>query len=111
MISTGAELMHVSSEPGILYFGTPVVLISTTNKDGSYNLAPMSSAFWLGWLPSGSCRNIQDDAEHHADRRVRPQSAVRRQCRRSETSRAHDGVKSGSGGKGAPGLQIHAIAA
>ena len=41
--------MHVTSEPGILYFGTPVVLISTTNEDGSYNLAPMSSAFWLGW--------------------------------------------------------------
>jgi hypothetical protein len=37
--------MHVTSEPGILYFGTPVVLISTTNEDGSYNLAPMSSAF------------------------------------------------------------------
>jgi flavin reductase (DIM6/NTAB) family NADH-FMN oxidoreductase RutF len=41
--------MHVTSEPGILYFGTPVVLISTVNEDGSYNLAPMSSAFWLGW--------------------------------------------------------------
>lgn len=41
--------MHVISEPGILYFGTPVVLISTTNAEGSYNLAPMSSAFWLGW--------------------------------------------------------------
>jgi hypothetical protein len=35
MISPGAELMHVSSEPGILYFGTPVVLISTTDEDGS----------------------------------------------------------------------------
>lgn len=41
--------MHVTSEPAILYFGTPVVLISTVNEDGSYNLAPMSSAFWLGW--------------------------------------------------------------
>jgi flavin reductase (DIM6/NTAB) family NADH-FMN oxidoreductase RutF len=41
--------MHVSCEPAILYFGTPVVLISTVNEDGSYNLAPMSSAFWLGW--------------------------------------------------------------
>ena len=41
--------MHVTSEPGILYFGTPVVLISSTNEDGSANLAPMSSAFWLGW--------------------------------------------------------------
>ncbi|WP_394837984.1 flavin reductase family protein [Pendulispora rubella] len=41
--------MHIPSEPAILYFGTPVVLISTVNEDGSYNLAPMSSAFWLGW--------------------------------------------------------------
>jgi len=41
--------MHVASEPAILYFGTPVVLISTCNEDGSANLAPMSSAFWLGW--------------------------------------------------------------
>lgn len=41
--------MHVTSEPTILYFGTPVVLISTANEDGSANLAPMSSAFWLGW--------------------------------------------------------------
>ncbi len=41
--------MHVSSEPAILYFGTPVVVISTVNEDDSYNLAPMSSAFWLGW--------------------------------------------------------------
>ncbi|MFI5613044.1 flavin reductase family protein [Amycolatopsis sp. NPDC051903] len=40
---------HTPIEPGILYFGTPVVLISTTNEDGSANLAPMSSAFWLGW--------------------------------------------------------------
>lgn len=40
---------HVVSEPSILYFGTPVVLISTQNEDGSANLAPMSSAFWLGW--------------------------------------------------------------
>lgn len=41
--------MHISTEPPILYFGTPVVLISTLNEDGSYNLAPMSSVFWLGW--------------------------------------------------------------
>jgi flavin reductase (DIM6/NTAB) family NADH-FMN oxidoreductase RutF len=41
--------MHVTTEPAILYLGTPVVLISTVNEDGSYNLAPMSSAFWLGW--------------------------------------------------------------
>jgi len=41
--------MHKTIEPSILYFGTPVVLLSTRNKDGSPNLAPMSSAWWLGW--------------------------------------------------------------
>jgi flavin reductase (DIM6/NTAB) family NADH-FMN oxidoreductase RutF len=42
-------MMIVSREPAILYFGTPVVLLSTENPDGSANLAPMSSVFWLGW--------------------------------------------------------------
>ncbi|MBB6350042.1 flavin reductase (DIM6/NTAB) family NADH-FMN oxidoreductase RutF [Nonomuraea muscovyensis] len=40
---------HSPIEPNILYFGTPVVLVSTANEDGTPNLAPMSSAFWLGW--------------------------------------------------------------
>ncbi|PKR48038.1 flavin reductase family protein [Thalassospira marina] len=41
--------MHVISSPSILYFGTPVALISTENEDGTFNLAPMSSVFWIGW--------------------------------------------------------------
>ena len=41
--------MHKTIEPTILYFGTPVALISTLNPDGTVNLAPMSSAWWLGW--------------------------------------------------------------
>lgn len=41
--------VHQPIEPGILYFGTPVVLISSENEDGTINLAPISSAFWLGW--------------------------------------------------------------
>lgn len=41
--------MHKTIEPSILYFGTPVALISTLNEDGSANIAPMSSAWWLGW--------------------------------------------------------------
>jgi flavin reductase (DIM6/NTAB) family NADH-FMN oxidoreductase RutF len=41
--------MIVSSEPSILYFGSPVALISSLNADGGTNLAPMSSVFWLGW--------------------------------------------------------------
>lgn len=44
-----AEATHRVAEPAILYFGTPVVLIGSCNEDGSYNLAPMSSAWWLGW--------------------------------------------------------------
>jgi flavin reductase (DIM6/NTAB) family NADH-FMN oxidoreductase RutF len=39
--------MHRVIDPAILYFGTPVVLISTLNADGSANVAPMSSAWWL----------------------------------------------------------------
>jgi flavin reductase (DIM6/NTAB) family NADH-FMN oxidoreductase RutF len=41
--------MHTTIEPPILYFGTPVVLLSTLNEDGTPNVAPMSSAWWLGW--------------------------------------------------------------
>ncbi|MBD1363577.1 flavin reductase family protein [Mucilaginibacter sp. ZT4R22] len=41
--------MHIDSQPSILYFGTPVVLISTKNQNHTDNLAPMSSIFWLGW--------------------------------------------------------------
>jgi flavin reductase (DIM6/NTAB) family NADH-FMN oxidoreductase RutF len=41
--------MHRPVNPAILYFGTPVVLVSSTNEDGSANIAPISSAWWLGW--------------------------------------------------------------
>lgn len=40
--------MHHVIDPAILYFGTPVALVSSTNPDGSPNLAPMSSVWWLG---------------------------------------------------------------
>ncbi len=40
--------MHSVIDPAILYFGTPVVLVSSSNPDGTANLAPMSSAWWLG---------------------------------------------------------------
>jgi flavin reductase (DIM6/NTAB) family NADH-FMN oxidoreductase RutF len=35
-------------EPPVLYPGTPVVLMSSANDDGTTNLAPMSSAWALG---------------------------------------------------------------
>jgi flavin reductase (DIM6/NTAB) family NADH-FMN oxidoreductase RutF len=36
-------------EPKILYFGTPVALISSLNEDGTTDLAPISSFWVLGW--------------------------------------------------------------
>jgi flavin reductase (DIM6/NTAB) family NADH-FMN oxidoreductase RutF len=40
--------MHTAVDLKVLYFGTPVVLIGSRNPDGTANLAPMSSAWWLG---------------------------------------------------------------
>jgi flavin reductase (DIM6/NTAB) family NADH-FMN oxidoreductase RutF len=56
--------MHRTVEPTILYFGTPVALISTLNEDGTPNIAPMSSAWWLGWscmLGLGSMGKTSDN--------------------------------------------------
>jgi flavin reductase (DIM6/NTAB) family NADH-FMN oxidoreductase RutF len=39
--------MHTRVDLKVLYFGTPVVLIGSRNPDGTPNLAPMSSAWWL----------------------------------------------------------------
>lgn len=62
--------MHRVTDPAILYFGTPVVLISTLNPDGTPNLAPMSSAWWLGHhamlglaASSQTTQNIRREAE------------------------------------------------
>ena len=43
------ESVFRTIEPKILYFGTPVALISSLNENGSTNLAPMSSFWALGW--------------------------------------------------------------
>jgi flavin reductase (DIM6/NTAB) family NADH-FMN oxidoreductase RutF len=62
--------MHRSIEPAILYVGTPVVLVSSINPDGSANLAPISSLWFLGWTAllgfdasSQTPRNIQRSGE------------------------------------------------
>ncbi|HEX8905988.1 MAG TPA: flavin reductase family protein, partial [Longimicrobiaceae bacterium] len=44
----GTDPVHTVIDPAILYFGTPVVLVSSLNADDTPNLAPMSSAWWLG---------------------------------------------------------------
>lgn len=40
---------HRAIAPAIHYWGTPVVLVSTLGPGGTVNVAPMSSAWWLGW--------------------------------------------------------------
>ncbi|MDH2413907.1 flavin reductase family protein [Nocardioides sp. CER19] len=40
--------MHLDVPLKVHYYGTPVVLVTTTNPDGTTNVAPMSSAWWLG---------------------------------------------------------------
>ncbi len=44
-----SNAIHREIEPAILYLGTPVVLVTTENEDGTTNISPMSSAWWLGW--------------------------------------------------------------
>ncbi|MFE6100052.1 flavin reductase family protein [Streptomyces laurentii] len=39
---------HLAITPSVLYFGTPVALLTTENPDGTFNLAPISSAWALG---------------------------------------------------------------
>ncbi|MDR2322867.1 MAG: hypothetical protein LBE60_14620 [Microbacterium sp.] len=39
---------HTTISPAILYFGTPVSLLSTVDDQGHANLAPNSSLWWLG---------------------------------------------------------------
>ncbi|KAK7212338.1 hypothetical protein V2G26_019516 [Clonostachys chloroleuca] len=40
--------MHSTINPAILYWGTPVAIVSSENEDGTFNLAPTTSVFWLG---------------------------------------------------------------
>jgi flavin reductase (DIM6/NTAB) family NADH-FMN oxidoreductase RutF len=54
----------------VLYFGTPVVLISSLNADGTTNIAPISSAWWLGQTAvlgmactSQTVRNLEERSE------------------------------------------------
>ncbi|KAL7947506.1 hypothetical protein V8C42DRAFT_363863 [Trichoderma barbatum] len=41
-------MSHSTISPAILYWGTPVVLVTSENEDGSDNICAISSAFWLG---------------------------------------------------------------
>ncbi|MGY5810471.1 flavin reductase family protein [Rhizobium sp. LEGMi198b] len=53
-------------EPKILYFGTPIALISSLNEDGSTNLSPISSFWALGWTMALGLLNDAKLAENLA---------------------------------------------
>jgi len=48
-LSGHADRHFQTIEPKILYFGTPVALVSSLNEDGTTDLAPISSFWALGW--------------------------------------------------------------
>ncbi len=60
----------VSARPRVLYFGTPVVLVCTVGRNGRVNLAPISSAWALGYSivmgigeESMTMENLRDTGE------------------------------------------------
>lgn len=56
----------VEIRPKILYYGTPVALIVTENEDGTFNLAPMSSSWTLGYtIVLGLGNSSQTSANLH----------------------------------------------
>ncbi|MBM7503478.1 flavin reductase family protein [Agromyces aurantiacus] len=65
--------LFTAIEPSILYFGTPVVLITTTNPDGAPNLAPISSAWALGHT---LVLGLGSDGQTVANLRERPELVV-----------------------------------
>ena len=59
--------MHKVIHPKIHYFGTSVVLISTINEDGTPNLAPMPSAWWLNQsCMLGMSKQVSDCSKYHS---------------------------------------------
>lgn len=42
------QIQTKSIQPKILYYGAPVILLTTLNEDGSSNISPLSSSWALG---------------------------------------------------------------
>jgi hypothetical protein len=73
----GERQVFVTIDPKILYFGTLVILISTLNEDGTANLAPMSSAWALGWTVMLGLGVEGKTIENLAHRRMCAQLSIR----------------------------------
>ena len=84
-----AALEFRTIEPKILYFGTPVALISSLNEDGATNLAPMSSFWALGWT---LVLGVLDETKTAENLRDTPNALLiflRQNCGRSKAGSAH----------------------
>ncbi|KJE32836.1 pyridoxamine 5'-phosphate oxidase family protein [Bacillus licheniformis] len=72
-------------QPSILYYGTPVILLSTMNEDGSTNLSPLSSSWALGdsiVLGIGTEGKALENLERHAGCVINvPDSSFMEKCR------------------------------
>ncbi len=63
----------VEIRPKILYYGTPVALIASENDDGTFNLAPMSSSWTLGYT---IVLGLGDSSQTSANLRQRPHLTI-----------------------------------
>src|ERR1700739_1303087 len=54
---------NIPVEPSILYWGTPAILNSTENPDGTFNLAPISLVFCVGVAVKLGFKNASQTAE------------------------------------------------
>lgn len=64
---------HITICPSTLYTGTPVVLISTLNADGTANLSPASSAWALGDMV---VIGLENGGQTLSDLRARPELTI-----------------------------------
>src|SRR5216683_6490844 len=105
---THKTIVHKTIEPTILYFGTPVALISTLNPDGSPNRAPMSSAWWLGW----SCMLGLGQMGQTSDNLIRTRECVinlpsEDLVKRVESARSHHRQESRAGEETQGGIAMN----
>jgi flavin reductase (DIM6/NTAB) family NADH-FMN oxidoreductase RutF len=66
-------LASESIAPKILYFGTPVALITTLKEDGAPNIGPISSVWALGWT---LLLGLESTAKTAANLRRQPECVV-----------------------------------
>ena len=73
MIRYAVSMDSVEIRPKILYYGTPVALLVTENADETFNLAPMSSSWTLGYT---IVLGLGESSQTSANLRARPQLTI-----------------------------------